>query len=167
MLLLNIKIPFQFVTQILNFKITEPLLRRLLACKVDSWSQSVIDYQRGRKEDGSFWPFTRLSPPSTTSIKVWPRAEKILSAPDWLVVIKHSKEFAFVVVKSGRLGCFENKRSIFTGGLGRPCDVIDSQVTKVLTRLTVDTRTPTSHCWFQQESRCYWFTDTPMKLWIQ
>ena len=128
------------MTQILNFKITEPLLRRLLACKVDSWSQSVIDYQRGRKEDGSFRPFTRPSPPSTASIKVWPRAEKILSAPDWLVVIKHSEEFAFVVVKSGRLGCFENKRSIFTGGLGRPCDVIGSQVTKVLTRLTVDTR---------------------------
>ena len=90
------------MTQILNFKITEPLLRRLLACKVDSWSQSVIDYQRGRKEDGSFWPFTRLSPPSTTSIKVWPRAEKILSNSDWLVVIKHSKEFAFVLLKIGR-----------------------------------------------------------------
>ena len=63
MLLLKfVKIPVKFMTQILNFKITEPLLRRLLACKVDSWSQSVIDYQRGRKEGGSFRPFTRLSP---------------------------------------------------------------------------------------------------------
>ena len=127
--------------------ITEPLLGRLLACKVDSWSQSVIDYQRGRKEGGSFRPFTRLS---SASIRGWPRPEKIPSTPDdWLVVIKHSMEFAFVVVKSGRLGCFENKRPIFTWSRESK-EAIRRKVTKVLTRLSRRTLSKT-----QTHARCY------------
>ena len=128
------------------WKITEPLLGRLLACKVDSWSQSVIDYQRGRKEGGSFRPFTRLS---SASIRGWPRPEKIPSTPDdWLVVIKHSMEFAFVVVKSGRLGCFENKRPIFTWSRESK-EAIRRKVTKVLTRLSRRTLSKT-----QTHTRC-------------
>ena len=124
----------------------EPLLVRLLACKVDSWSQSVIDYQRGRKEGGSFRPFTRLS---SASIRGWPRPEKIPSTPDdWLVVIKHSMEFAFVVVKSGRLGCFENKRPIFTWSRESK-EAIRRKVTKVLTRLSRRTLSKT-----QTHTRC-------------
>ena len=133
--------------------ITEPLFSVLLACKVDSWYQSVIDYQRGRKDcNTEVFDLLRTSSHLTTaSIKVWPRSEKILSPADWLVVIKHSKEFAFVVVKSGRqVGCFENKRSILVG-TWMQCNW-RAAVTKVLTRL----RLRASHCSFHQGSRCCW-----------
>ena len=80
--------------------------------------------------------YAPLVQPTSDSIKVWPRAEKILSNPDWLVVIQHSKEFAFVLLKIGRGSGVSKTNGQFWRGLGRPCDdAIDSQVTRVLTRL--------------------------------
>ena len=149
-LLLSSNISFQLVTQNPDHRTSVQPLASLQSGFVIPISNR-LSARKKRLYTEVFDLLRTSSHLTTASIKVWPRAEKILSPADWLVVIKHSKEFAFVVVKIGRqVGCFENNRSTLVG-TWMQCNW-QAAVTKVLTRL----RLRASHCSFHQGSRCCW-----------
>ena len=134
-LLLSKNIQFQFLTPNPNHRTSpRPIAGLQSGFVIPICNRLWAAPKKRRRKFSTF--YAPLIQPTSDSIKVWPRAEKILSNPDWLVVIKHSKEFPFVLLKIGRGSGVLKTNGQFSRGLGRPCDdAIDSQVTRVLTRL--------------------------------